>query len=91
MRARERTAINREQYARRMRTRGNDMKKPRKSFDERLAHAVKRDNLLGELVLGNAPPTTATRLQLFARCRYWCFDSTETAVLLDVLEARDLA
>ena len=65
-------------------------KKQRKTFAERLDRACERDRMLSELVLGDALPTTANRLKLFERARYWCFDAFETATLFEALEARDL-
>jgi hypothetical protein len=62
----------------------------RKTFAERLDRACKRDRAMNELVFGDALPTTANRLKLFERCRYWCFDAAETAALFETLEARDL-
>ncbi|MFM2465185.1 hypothetical protein P0D87_16195 [Paraburkholderia sp. RL17-368-BIF-A] len=62
----------------------------RKPFAERLDRACKRDRAMNALVFGDALPTTANRLKLFERCRYWCFDAAETAAIFEALEARDL-
>jgi len=85
--------VSRPLRASRARTRGthetrNETK--RKTFAERLDRACKRDRVMNALVLGDALPTTANRLKLFERCRYWCFDPAETAAIFEALEARDL-
>ena len=64
------------------------MKKERKPFNERLDRACKKDRELAELILGTAPATTAARILLLKRCAYWCFSVTETATLLEALDAR---
>ncbi|MEM5461408.1 hypothetical protein VSR69_42560 [Paraburkholderia phytofirmans] len=65
-------------------------KKQRKTFAERLDRACERDRAMNALVFGDVLPTASTRLKLFERCRYWCFDAAETAALFEMLEARDL-